>query len=73
MNYLFQELFFLLANHTSLLFDLCSWRQNVSLTKLMSAMEKSEKLTYGKLAWYSKQELRMGSCSQVRLTELWNA
>ena len=41
MSYLLQELspFFtsLLANHRSLLFDYCSWRQSAFLTKLVRA------------------------------------
>ena len=36
--------------------------------------QQSEKVTYGKLAGYSKRELRMGRCSsQARLTELFGA
>ena len=35
--------------------------------------QQSENLAYVTLAWYSKRELRMGSCNLVRLTELWNA
>ena len=34
--------------------------------------QQSENLTYSKLDWCSKQELRTGNCTLVRLTELWN-